>query len=326
MALLTNKELVQSYVLTTAKYDFSIDEKRILYRIVETLQAKILGLKLKYDYSIQKDLMGDTEFIMPIRVFLKDHNSKNYETVKKALISLRRRDIEYEDEEEWAVYGIIEKPTIKKYDSLVKITVSPLLLSAFLNFAKGYRKYELETAMKFKSVYSMRFYELFSGQKKPISFTIEKLKQMFKLENKYKATRDFIKWVIKVAHEELKEESPYWFEYKINKLGKKYHSITFIPVYNPNKRDEILEQKALQKNLSLRWELPSVAIKYLKENFAFTDTEIRNNIEIFKGYHITSDLMNKLAYLRKYCESKKNPKGYVIGALKKELEDIENSL
>jgi len=37
-----------------------------------------------------------------------------------------------------------------------------------MNFAKGYRKYELQTAMEFESVYAMRFYELLSGQKTPL--------------------------------------------------------------------------------------------------------------------------------------------------------------
>ena len=36
---------------------------------------------------------------------------------------------------------------------------------------RGYRKYELVTAMQFKSVYSMRMYELMSGQKRPLEFT-----------------------------------------------------------------------------------------------------------------------------------------------------------
>lgn len=40
MAFIKNKDILQSYVITTARYDFSIYEKRILYRIIEVLQAK----------------------------------------------------------------------------------------------------------------------------------------------------------------------------------------------------------------------------------------------------------------------------------------------
>ena len=43
---ITNKEVLQSYILTTAKYDYSVYEKRILYRIIEILQFLIEGKKL----------------------------------------------------------------------------------------------------------------------------------------------------------------------------------------------------------------------------------------------------------------------------------------
>jgi len=33
MAIINNKDLIQSYIITTAKYDFSVPEKRIIYRI-----------------------------------------------------------------------------------------------------------------------------------------------------------------------------------------------------------------------------------------------------------------------------------------------------
>ena len=65
---------------------------------------------------------------------------------------------------------------------------------------KGYRKYEFATAMKFKSVYSMRFYELMSGQTKPLFVALEGpdgLRERFCLQNKYKMVNDFKRCVIK---------------------------------------------------------------------------------------------------------------------------------
>lgn len=32
---IVNKDLIQSYIMTTAKYDFNVYEKRIIYRIVD---------------------------------------------------------------------------------------------------------------------------------------------------------------------------------------------------------------------------------------------------------------------------------------------------
>lgn len=73
MAVIKNRELVQSYVLTTAKYDFSVYEKRILYRIIEVLQAYLSGIKLNYNYSVQEALYkdADTEISIESKAFLK---------------------------------------------------------------------------------------------------------------------------------------------------------------------------------------------------------------------------------------------------------------
>ena len=42
-----NKDQIQSYIMTTAKYDFSVYEKRILYRIVEMAQGELQGVGLQ---------------------------------------------------------------------------------------------------------------------------------------------------------------------------------------------------------------------------------------------------------------------------------------
>lgn len=319
MAVIKNKDVLQSYIVTTARYDFSVYEKRILYRIVEVLQSKILGLNLNYNYSIQKDLYGDYEFTLPISIFLKDEKDTNYKEVKKALKSLRSKDFEYEDASEWGVYGVIEKPKIKKYDSVVKLIITPLLMEAFLNFAKGYRKYELKTAMEFDSVYTMRFYELLSGQERPLSYTIEDLKKMFKIENKYKQINDFIKRVIEPARKELIRKAPYSFEYKINKQGKKYHSITFFPFKIPANRSMELEQIELEKQISPRWVIDEPVFKYLQDEYNFTSQEIKQWFDLFKSAQKELDLLNFLAEKKRYAKEAKNPKGYLINCIKNEL-------
>lgn len=321
MAVIKNKEVLQSYIVTTARYDFTIYEKRILYRIIEVLQSRINGLKLNYNYSIQPDMYGDFEFTLPISCFLKDENDKNYTEVKKALRSLRNKDFEYEDASEWGVYGIIEKPKIKKYDSVVKLVITPLLLEAFTNFAKGYRKYELKTAMQFESIYSMRFYELLSGQIQPITYTIDQLKKMFKLEGKYKRTNDFFRKVIEPAKTELDAKSPYSFDFKVNKHGRMYHSITFYPVHKSENDDNEILENQLTKKTSIYWDLPREVVKYFKEIFAFTDDEIKQHLAMFKDAYAIFDLVGFVSEKKRYSEGKNNPKGYVISCIKNKLEE-----
>ena len=42
---IVNKDLIQSYIMTTAKYDFNVYEKRIIYRLVEMAQGEVQGVK-----------------------------------------------------------------------------------------------------------------------------------------------------------------------------------------------------------------------------------------------------------------------------------------
>lgn len=78
--------------------------------------------------------------------------------------------------------------------------------------------------MKFKSVYAMRFYELMSGQTKPLFVPLDGpdgLRERFCLQGKYERVNDFKRYVIDAAKKELDESSPYSFVAKEEKEGKK---------------------------------------------------------------------------------------------------------
>lgn len=326
-----NKDLIQSYVLTTAKYDFSVYEKRILYRLVECCQFAIEGKRLNAGYVYQPSLFeGLYSIKMPISAFLGDNEDKNTGEVKKALRSLRNKTLEYEyDDSElgrvWKLIGLIELPKFE-HRGYVDFKIHPEIHEAILHFSKGFRKYELKTAMGFKSVYSMRFYELLSGQKKPLTYTIDQLKIMFKLENKYTrggSAGDFVRKTVDVAKKELDEKSPYSFEYKRNTVGKKIVSITFYPTINPENRDSELEKRDLQKKASICWDLDRIVVNYLKENFGFTDKGIRNNIDLLKVAQRDLDLMLFLSGIRVKARDKKNPQGWTLGAIKKALKQAK---
>ena len=315
--IIRNKDIIQSYVLSTAKYDFSVYEKRILYRLVEMVQFSLEGQKLDKYYSIQPNLFGDMTLVtMPLSAFLKDESDQNYTEVKKALTSLRNKTLEYENDEMWKLIGLIEIPKYKK-KGFVEFQIHPEIYEAILKFSKGFRKYELKTAMSFDSVYSMRFYELLSGQKSPLTYTIDHLKMMFSVENKYKLTADFVRKVVDTAKSELDKKSPYSFLYKPLKEGKKIVSIKFYPVFNSENRDPNLEKNDLKREVSLRWDLDRNLVNYLTENFYFSETEIKNNLDLFLLAQKKLDLLYELSMMKSRAQEAKNPQGYVIGVLKK---------
>lgn len=316
-----NKEVIQSYLLTTAKYDFSVHEKRILYRLVEMVQYALEGKKLNAGYKIKELPSKDRVITMPISAFLQNEMDENYTRVKKALRDLRNKTFEYDDGQIWQLIGIIEKPNFDRA-GWVEFELQPKVFDAILNFSQGFRKYELKTAMGFESHYSMRFYEIFSNQNQVITYNISTLKTMFGIDNKYKGRpADFIRRVIIPAKKELDEKSPYSFNYKEIKEGRKIVSILFTPVFIKKNQDPELELEKLKKQTSVHWDLDRLIINYLRQNLLFTDNEIKNNRDLFKQASEELDLIYELSVLQGRARNKKNPKGYIINALKAILGD-----
>lgn len=321
---INNKDVIQSYIVTSARYDFDVYEKRILYRLVDLCQAQLQGQKLDHRFSINPDLWGNRDVKVPISALLKDEQDHNHSRIKNALTRLNEKKFEYEDDKIWKPIRLIEMPVINKYDEFVEFKIHPEIYQAILDFSKGFRKFELVTAMSFESTYAMRFYELFSEKKSPITYSIEKLKIMFKIEGKYKQVNDFFKRVVEPAKKELDKSSPYSFEYSPVKEGRKITAIKFYPVFIPENRDVEVEEQHLKKQVSPSWDLDAMVINYLKQNYYFDTKEIRHNLELFKYAQEREqtgefDLMLFLSQMKRKCSDKARPKGYLINALKKEL-------
>lgn len=318
MAVIKNKEVLQSYIITTAKYDFSIYEKRILYRQIEIEQELLLGQTIKPGVIIETNLWKDKKYTIPVNWLLPNgEKDKNHYQVKKAFEALMSKKIIYETPDAIEGFPIIQRFKIDKKGENVTWQVPHEIVDVIVNFAKGFRKYELKTAMEFESVYSMRFYELLSGQTTPLTYTIEQLKSMFQIQNKYKQVNDFLRFVIEPAKKELDAKSPYSFDYHVNKEGRKFHSITFSPII----KEEVTEQQ-LRKYSPKK--LSSEVENYLLNNIGYTQSEIEANRDLwFRATMMLPDILVQLEKLSGKSRISKNPKGWIIGAIKKMIEKIK---
>lgn len=319
----SNKDLIQSYLLTSAHYDFSVYEKRILFYLVKLAQCKVEGLKFPQDcVKIKHDLWGHPTITMPISFALAGEDDKNHKKVKDALISLSQKGIEYEDNKAWQRFNIVFYTKIDKYEHTFSFSVHEKIWDCILDFSKGFTKYELNIALKLKRAYSMRFYELVSNQKRSITYSVEQLRKMFKLEDKYERIDSFIRRVIKPSKEELDRVANYTFDYIPNKVGKSIVSFTFIPIEQPEKRDQDLVKKELDKKVQLHWDIPNNVRRYLLQSMEFTTDEIKRNRDTFKAFLLISkDPMYDLALLKSKSRNKENPKGWVINSLKGKIKD-----
>lgn len=313
-----NELAIQSYIFTTAKYDFNAYEKRIMYRLVEFAQDEIKGIMIRDNmHKITPTLFG-REIKMPVADILRNEKDQNYTIAKKAFRSLAQKGVEYEDDEIWQYTSIISSPKIDKIKGYVIFTVLDDIWRCLLDFTKGFRKYELVTAMQFKSVYSMRMYELMSGQKRPLEFTFEDLKIRFGVKDKYKLVGHFKTRVLDIAKKELDESSPYSFNYIEVKDGRKVVGFKFFPTFNPDNKDANLYATELRSKVSASAQISREAYDYFRYSFEFKADEIsKNKKTIIEGEQKIPDFIGFLSSLVGPSRAAKNRIGYVINAIKK---------
>lgn len=321
---MANKDVFQSYVMTVMRYDASnVILKRILTHIVNANQDFNEGVKYKGGVviNIDEDLFKDRYYTFEIKSILMGETDKNHTRVKKAFRTLQTKIFEFDNKEEQDYFAIPFITGLRITRGVATFRMSELIYKAFVDYTKGYRKFEFELSLSMSSGYSMRLYELISGQIEPLTFEIKHLKQIFKLENNYKRVNDFIRYVIEPAKKELDEKSPYTFNYKTNKKGRAYHSITFIPIYQPQFRDEELESRDLQKKVAVSWFLAKNEKDYLVHNFDFTSAEIKQHLDLFKQASNNLDLIDFLSKVKPRANRANNPKGYVIASIKSQLKN-----
>lgn len=322
-----SREVVQSYIATTALYDFNVYEKRVLYNLVKLAQSQIEGIRLADNlYRIEHGLGDFLKIELPISDFLTDEDDKNHSRIKAALKSLHQKTFTYRDEEVWECMSIISNPKIRLHSSKVSFIVNNKVWDVLLDFSRGFSRYDLEIAFSLESAYSMRFYEMLAGQDEPITYTIESLRKEFCLEDKYALTKDFIRRVVDSARNELDLKSPVSFTYTPVKEGKKIAKLIFFPVKHPsNERGSLFFKQAVRR-YGIAGQLSADEYRFLRE-IGFTETGIRNNLDLLMRCQKHLDLIYELALIKGKARTKKNPCGWCIRTLTGKLNDcIENSL
>lgn len=317
-----SREVVQSYIATTAMYDFNVYEKRVLYNLVKLAQSQIEGVRLADNlYRIEHGLGNFLQIELPISDFLTDNDDKNHVRIKAALKSLHRKTFEYRDEDVWECMSIIANPKLQQHSSRVSFIVNTKVWDVLLDFSRGFSRYDLEVAFALESCYSMRFYELLASQDGPITYSIDSLRKTFGLEDKYALTKDFIRRVVEAAKSELDMKSPVSFTYVGVKSGRKITHITFTPVSHPANEPRTAFLRQTIRKYGTAGQLSKDEYRFLRE-IGFTENGIKNNLDLFMQCQKSLDFIYELALIKGKSRTKKNPCGWCIRTLKGKLADL----
>lgn len=323
------REIVESYKLAFGRNAYGLYAQRAKLVLIEALQDYIKGLRfrdggcVKYDTTVDENLFGERSISFDIRRICPE-GVTNFREVREQLVEMLTLHFEYEDGERFRGVNFFQEVVAEKGSWTATFYTTKAIWEVFMDFSKGYRKVELATAMKFRSVYALRFYEKVVGQTDPVTYTIDELRAMFQLQKKYKKPTDFVIKVVQAAKDELDEVSPWSFDYTQNFKAEgpgrpSLHSVTLIPLRLP--RNESDGSNTYRRNISVTEILSKESLNYLMHTLGFSKKEITNNFFLFEAAEKHLELPEFLHKIGPRALRVKKPKGYTIKAIQKELKE-----
>lgn len=331
-----NKDLIESYKLTTVRDRIGIYGQRLILRLVElaTAEGATQGLDFKSGKDIRQvevGLWGENTVTMPLADIIGD--SDNRSKPRKAIIALMQEIIEAEDEDgDWFAFPFLTFAQVK--NGMLTVKVRQELWQVFMDFRKGFRRFELEAALQLKSTYSLRLYKLMSEQHETeyLDFQLDELKKMLGVGGKYRLAKDFGKWVLDPAKAELDRVAPWTFTYswltsrKVASGRAAIVGVRFFPRYQPQHRDpDLLAQQVGRKHAGnnplagITLQQQQLLIKHY--GFTYKGLNTAKNAALFnaaaKYLDFTSWLLEIMPRVEE--EAPDNIPGFIIGCLRRDL-------
>ncbi len=311
-------ELIQSFLLSVTRVRLSLYEQRILTKIVEHGQSVIQGLSVQ-QYKYITNPFDNEKITIPIRYILTD-GSKDYKKVIDACKALMSRKFEFYEPGTKTYYAdtIIHNVIHISGTGKVSFQVSRVLYDVMFNFSLGYKAYDLEEALTLPTPYAVRMYVLLNNQTKPLTWSVEKLKEMFGVADKYTQTADFIKKVIEPTRIALVNHRCNGFTYCRVFDGNKVTHLRFFPV-KVEKKDVVMYKDLTQEQLIQR---KAIGIMLANDCF-FTWKEIGANNTTITRFSSLLGAVDRMMSIVQRAKRKRMDKGYIINAMKDEVKNAD---
>jgi len=252
------------------------DFKKYVFEVTEL--AKIIGFK-------GKSLYAEAEKIT-------------------ARLNTRLIEIEELDSNRLLQMSWVSSAEYFRNEGYVEICFDPKLKPYLLKMKEKFTRYSLLHAMRFRSTYSLRIYELLKsyeglGQR---SFLLSDLRRILGIdEDEYKLYADFRRKVIDHACNEINNKTDLRVTYEVQKKGKSVNKIKFLinteaepkqlPLPKQPKNPELYE--VLIKKFSQN---PKQAREYLE---TYSETQILANLKHVERRFKAGEVRNIGAYTRK---------------------------
>lgn len=335
------KKTVFSYIVSAAKFKYNLTENRIKYALLDNLKA-LSGVPNNLIISSHRFRMHKPqesrvwEVEMPISDILKymteeGNESKNQAAIKRAAKSMQTKIIEVENTATGDYWGaaLIMNVYIGKRSGIMKFNVADWVMTALLDYTRGYREFELTAIMRLKSPYSMRFYELVARQTNVQKMPIDNFRSWFGIKDgQYTRPYDIKKRILDPAKAELDACCPWTFDYKEVRENpenprspiKRYD---IYPIHQIEKEHPETIKRSQQAKLPAVQQISKEAYDYLRHNLNFSLGDVnKNKSALIEADQKIPNFVDFLASLIGPSREARSQVAYVVGACKKKVAEL----
>lgn len=176
----------------------------------------------------------------------------NYKAVKDTLQQLADRSMWLENGDKITLVRWLSYVEISKKSGIIDIELDRTIAPYLFNLSQKFTQYQLFNILGMKSAFSVRIYELMKSYAFQTckTFNLDELKKMLMVENvkSYTNFKDFRKYVLEKAQEEINELTDINIYFEPIKKGRKVDSVKFR--IKPKNQDKAVET-AIKVNANL---------------------------------------------------------------------------
>lgn len=254
---MSNDLIVMDNSIVTSAYNLTVNEQRLIYCALKQMPK---GEKLdseqpffinREDFielgadetSVAKEIRQATRDLMKKTIAIRTNTGilefqwlrqvLRYD--RKAEEKLRKQYPDPTDHNKYMnglrMYNFFDAlPTHKDNDDIVaRVMFSAEVLPLLSDLTANFTQFLARDVAGFGSVYSFRIYQLIMRYKSTgyVKISLDDLRFMLVLKNKYPATKDLKVRVIDTAINEINKKSPYQISYEMIKKGRKFVAVEF---------------------------------------------------------------------------------------------------
>lgn len=241
-------QVIKSNALIEASYRLTPAEQRIMLACIA---------QVRRDQPITDEVLYSVS-AADIAKMTSSQSKTTYDELAKAALRLKRREVWLTERangsgshEETLVTGWVQSIRYRKHEGRVELRFTKDMLPYLTQLTEQFTRYALEDVAKMTSSHAIRLYELLAqwrgAGRREVEITW--LREAFQLGDKYPAIKDFKRWVIVPAVEQINEHSPLQVKWDQRKTGRRVTHLVFsFAEKAPKKPFRRLDAKPTGKN------------------------------------------------------------------------------